>query len=179
MQDYIEIAHKNGITLHSEGKCQFCGAHTTRGIHECIEIFNLGFQVIDFSNPDNHTYRFFIVDAHTLQHPEIHGRWSNHFHLTRLHLIFKYEVKWSYKLSPKLSCHLNRYKLKKQDERLTPPELLKRGSITSTDIQKSSSDEAGCKDLIEKWAKVVYEAWSDSHQIIDNIAKSFYDHFRR
>ncbi|MFZ1806223.1 MAG: DUF5946 family protein, partial [Cyclobacteriaceae bacterium] len=94
MQDYIALAEKNGVVLLDKGKCQFCGAHTQRGIHECLEIFNLGFQDIDFSNTENHIYRFWIVDAHTLQHPEIHGRWNNHFHLTRLHLIFKYDVQW-------------------------------------------------------------------------------------
>ena len=46
MQDYIDLARKNGVTLLDNGKCQFCGANTQRGIHECLEIFNLGFQEI-------------------------------------------------------------------------------------------------------------------------------------
>ena len=92
MQDYISFAEKNGVSLLDSGACQFCGAEVQRGVHECLEIFNLGFQQIDFSNPENHLYRFFIVDAHTLQHSEIHGRWNNHFHLTRLHLIFERNV---------------------------------------------------------------------------------------
>jgi len=66
MQDYIDLAEKNGVTLLDNGKCQFCGGNTKRGIHECLEIFNLGFQVIDFTNIENHKYRFLIVDAHTL-----------------------------------------------------------------------------------------------------------------
>lgn len=65
MQDYIELAKKNGVTLLDSGKCQFCGANTQRGIYEYLEIFNLGFQVIDFSNIENQIYRFLIVDAHT------------------------------------------------------------------------------------------------------------------
>ena len=81
MQDYMAIAAKNGITLLANGKCQFCGAHTQRGVHECVELFNVGFQHLDFSKKENHFYRFLIVDAHTLQHSEIHGRWNNHFHL--------------------------------------------------------------------------------------------------
>ena len=103
MQDYINFTEKNGVTLLDNGKCQFCGANTKRGIHECLEIFNLGFQDIDLTKTENHMYRFLIVDAHTLQHPEIHGRWNNHFHLLRLHLIFEYKIMWTYKLSPKLS----------------------------------------------------------------------------
>lgn len=173
MQDYIDLAEKNGVALLDNGKCQFCGANTKRGIHECLEVFNLGFQEIDFSNIENHIYRFLIVDAHTLQHPEIHGRWNNHFHLTRLHLIFKYEIKWTYELSPRLSDYLNKYKDQKHNEYLAPPELLKRGDITTTDIKEKSTNEKECKDLIKKWALEVYEKWSVQHNIVDVIAKGF------
>ncbi|TAI47833.1 DUF5946 family protein [Flagellimonas allohymeniacidonis] len=173
MQDYVDLAEKNGVTLLDSGQCQFCGAKTERGIHECLEIFNLGFQEIDFSNIENHIFRFLIVDAHTLQHPEIHGRWNNHFHLSRLHLIFEYGIKWTYELSPKLSDYLNKYKVHKQNENLTPPEILKRGTITTTDIQEKSIDDTECKELIRKWALEVYEKWNAHHHTVDDIAKGF------
>ena len=54
MQNYIDIAQKNDITLLGKGKCQFCGADTIRGVHECVEIYSLGFQVIDYSKEENH-----------------------------------------------------------------------------------------------------------------------------
>ncbi|MEO9485477.1 MAG: DUF5946 family protein [Ekhidna sp.] len=173
MQDYVDLAEKNGVTLLDNGKCQFCGANTKRGIHECLEIFNLGFHQIDFANIENHIYRFLTVDAHTLQHPEIHGRWNNHFHLSRLHLIFKYDVKWSYKLSPKLSEYLNTYKAHKKDEYLTPPPILERGEITTTDILENSINEKRCKDLIKRWAQEVYDKWNVHHSVVDNIVKGF------
>lgn len=173
MQDYIDLAKKNRVHLLDKGKCQFCGANTKRGIHECLEISNLRFQEIDFSNIENHIYRFLIVDAHALQHPEIHGRWNNHFHLSRLQLIFKYDIKWIYKLSPKLSDYLNKYKANKQDEYLTPPEILKRGEITTTDILEKSTNETACKDLIQRWALDVHDKWSMNHYIVDEIAKGF------
>ncbi len=173
MQNYIDLAKKNGVILLDTGKCQFCGANTQRGIHECLEIFNLGFQELDFSSIENHIYRFLIVDAHALQHPEIHGRWNNHFHLSRLHLIFKYDIKWTYKLSPKLSDYLNRYKANRQNEYLIPPEILKRGNITTTDIKEKSTNETECKDLIREWALDVYDKWSNYHGVVDEIAKGF------
>ena len=173
MQDYIELAKKNGVILVDSGKCQFCGANTKRGIHECLEIYNLDFQEIDFSIIDNHIYRFLIVDAHTLQHPEIHGRWNNHFHLTRLHLIFKFDIKWTYSLSPKLSDYLNKYKVSKQNEYLHPPKALDRGRITTTDIIEKSKSEAENKNIIRKWAKEVYEKWDTHHDVVDIIAKGF------
>nr|WP_321235100.1 DUF5946 family protein [uncultured Psychroserpens sp.] len=173
MQDYINFAEKNGVTLIGNGKCQFCGANTKRGIHECLEIFNLGFQDIDFSKIENHIYRFLIVDAHTLQHSEIHGRWNNHFHLSRLHLIFKYHIKWTYQLSPKLSDLLNKYKVDKQNEYLYPPKKLERGKITTTDIIEKSINEIEMKSLIKKWAFEVYTKWNAYHNVVDNIALDF------
>ncbi|MEQ8337601.1 MAG: DUF5946 family protein [Cyclobacteriaceae bacterium] len=172
MQDYIDMAEKNGVKLNDTGKCQFCGADTERGVHECVEIFSLGFQLIDYSQMNNHTYRFLAVDAHTLQHPEIHGRWNNHFHLTRQHLMLHYKVKWNYQLSPRLSDHLNKYKAVQVDEYLSPPEVLNRGEITTTDIL-NVSDEATCKEMIERWAREVYKAWSSHHQTVDFIASGF------
>ena len=173
MQDYIDLAKKNGFTLLNSGNCQFCGAKTKRGIHECIEIFNFDFDEVDFSNPKNHIYKFLVVDAHTLQHSEIHGRWNNHFHLSRLHLIFKYNVVWTYKLSPKLSDSLNKYKSNKQDEYLIPPKVLERGKITSSDVINCIPTEVASKNIIKEWALDVYNAWSVHYKVVDSIAKSF------
>lgn len=173
MQNYISLAEKNGVILSDSGKCQFCGANTKRGVHECVEIFSVGFQEVDLSRPVNHIYRFFIVDAHTLQHPEIHGRWNNHFHLSRLHLIFTYGVNWTYDKSPKLSDCLNKYKASHPDEYLTPPPLLQRGQITSSVIKDQSENPETCKALMEKWAKEVYEKWHLHHQTVDQIAQLF------
>jgi len=173
MQDYISFAEKNGVTLLDEGPCQFCGAQTSRGIHECLEIFNLGFQQIDFSENENHIFRFLIVDAHTLQHPEIHGRWNNHFHLSRLHAVLHYNVQWTYQHSPMFSDFLNAHKLDKKDEVLTPPKLLERGNITTTDVLEASTDEATCKSIVQEWATSVYESWDIHHATVDKIVTGF------
>lgn len=173
MQDYTDIANKNGVTLLDNGKCQFCGAETTRGVHECVELFSLGFQMIDYSRAENHLYRFLSVDAHTLQHPEIHGRWNNHFHLTRQHLIFYYHINWNYKLSPKLSDYLNAYKADKSEEYLVPPEISERGSITTTNIMNNATNETSCREMVKKWGIEVYNSWSRHHELVDRIASGF------
>lgn len=95
--------------------------------------------------------------------------------MTTLHLIFEYGIKWTYELSPKLSNYLNKYKVHKQDEYLTPPELLKRGNITTIDIKEKSTNETECKELIKKWTLEVYDRWSFQYDIVDNIAKGFLD----
>lgn len=173
MQDYRDIANKNGVELNEVGPCQFCGAQVTRGIHECVEIFNVGFSLVDFSMPENHIFRFFIVDAHTLQHPEIHGRWSNHFHLTRLHLIFKYKIYWSYQLSPLLSDTLNDYKRKNLNEFLSPPKVGKRGNINSEKVSNLSKGQSALKLSIEDWAREVYQTWKPNWHVVDKLALEF------
>lgn len=172
MQDFISQASKNGIVLVDHGVCQFCGAAYDRGVFECMDNYNNGLQLINFSNPENHLYTFLSVDAHALQHPEIHGRWSNHFHLTRLNLILDEKIKWSYKTSPFLSNYLNEYKLNRSQEFLISPPALARGLITTKNFLQITEVEA-CKRLIKSWAEEVYEAWKENHSIVSSIAKGF------
>lgn len=173
MQGYLDIAEKKGIVLQAAGKCQFCGANTTRGIHECMEIFNLGFPHLDYSKKENHPYRFMSVDVHTLQHPEIHGRWNNHFHLSRLHLVFAHNVEWSYNLSPKLSDRLNAYKLEHPNEILPPPAIGERGGITVVDVLQGASSELESRKMVKKWAMEVYRSWRRHHPVVEPIAQDF------
>jgi Family of unknown function (DUF5946) len=152
MQDFINQASKNGVILLNEGKCQFCGADYQKGIYECMENYNQGLEILDFNNPEYHISRFLSVDAHALQHPEIHGRWSNHFHLTRLYLIFEKRVKWDYKKSPLLSSYLNEYKVSRPNEFLIPPKSMERGNLTAKDLTNATTAEE-CVELIKKMGK--------------------------
>ncbi|MEE9361156.1 MAG: DUF5946 family protein [Cellulophaga sp.] len=174
MQNYIDFANKNGISLLNKGKCQFCGANVIEGIKECVDTFNKGFvSIIDFYNPNNTIYKFLSVDAHTLQHSEIHGRWNNHLHLTRLHLIFNYETNWTYESTPKLSKCLNKYKQTHLDEYLIPPRPLERGLLTISEIMNQSINEHKCKEMIRKWAQEVYKSWEKHHKTVEKIAEQY------
>lgn len=172
MQDFVEQADKNGVVLLYKGSCQFCGADYQRGIFECMENYNNGIELLNFNNPDNHISRFLSVDAHALQHPEIHGRWSNHFHLTRLHLILRKHVRWEYKKSPILSHYLNEYKSSRSNEFLVVPKPMERGFTTAKDLMQAKTPEE-CIALIERWADEVYQAWETSHLLISAIAEGF------
>lgn len=172
MQDFIDQANKNGVTLLANGMCQFCGANYQKGIFECMENYNNGLELLDFNNWENHVYRFLSVDAHALQHPEIHGRWSNHFHLTRLHLILDKKQTWDYKKSPMLSDFLNTYKMNRPNEFLTVPKPLERGNITAKDLTKVKTKDE-CILLIKNWAKEVYQAWAENHLLVSQIADGF------
>ncbi|MCZ8217738.1 MAG: DUF5946 family protein [Cyclobacteriaceae bacterium] len=174
MQDFMDQANKNGVTLLDRGRCQFCGADYQKGIFDCMDNYNSGLQLLDFNNSEYHISRFLSVDAHALQHPEIHGRWSNHFHLTRLNLILDKKQHWDYKKSPLLSDYLNNYKQNRPNEFLALPKPLERGKITAKDLIKSiTADE--CVELIKKWADEVYQAWSFNHLVVSQIAGGFLD----
>lgn len=175
MQDFIDQAQKNGVTLFDQGECQFCGASYQRGIFDCMDNYNNGLELLDFNITENHLYRFLSVDAHALQHPEIHGRWSNHFHLTRLNLILDKKQDWDYKKSPILSDYLNEYKLNRPNEVLDLPKPLNRGKITSKDLLKSTTMDE-CAELIKKWAEEVYAAWNANHALVSKIADGFLEY---
>lgn len=172
MQDFINQAIKNEETLLEVGKCQFCGAYFPKGIFDCIDNYNNGLLYLDFNIPEHHISRFLSVDAHALQHPEIHGRWSNHFHLTRLNFILDKKQHWNYKKSPLLSDYLNEYKLNSPNEFLTVPKPFERGTITTKDLVNAKSEE-GSIELIKKWANEVYFAWKINHNIVSEIAIGF------
>lgn len=172
MQDFIDQAKKNGLTLLDKGRCQFCGADYQKGIFDCMDNYNHGLQLLDFNNSEHQISRFLTVDAHALQHPEIHGLWSNHFHLTRLTLILVKKQSWDYKKSPLLSDYLNNYKQNKPNKFLEIPKPMERGKINAKDLTKvTRADE--CVELIKKWADEVYHSWSASHSIVSQIADGF------
>ncbi|HET6558872.1 MAG TPA: DUF5946 family protein, partial [Prolixibacteraceae bacterium] len=172
MQDFIDQANKNGVTLLNKGKCQFCGADYQKGIFDCMAHYNTGLELLNFNSSEYHNSRFLSVDAHALQHPEIHGRWSNHFHLTRLNLILDKKQNWDYKKSPLLSDYLNEYKIVRPNEFLTPPKPLERGNLTAKDLTKiTTADE--CVELIKNWANEVYHAWNSNHSLVSPIADGF------
>ena len=173
MQSYVDLATKNGVVLDDVGPCQFCGAVLDRSVHECMEIFELAFGGVDLTSPQDHIFRFFIVDAHALQHPELHGRWSNHFHLARLVTVFDEGVAWRYPDSPRLSAALDVHKAGVPDERLVPPGAGERGTHTVGDVQAVRDDEAACKAEIRAWASSVHDAWASEHEKVLPVVQSF------
>jgi hypothetical protein len=174
MQDFIDQANKNRVILLNKGRCQFCGADYQKGIFECMENYNNGLQHLDFNNSEHHISFFLNVDAHALQHTEIHGRWSNHFHLTRLNLMIDKKQSWDYKKSPLLSDYLNNYKQNRPNEFLIGPKPLERGKKTAKDLAKATTADE-CVELIKKWADEVYHSWNSSHLIVSKIANDFID----
>lgn len=172
MKDFITQAEINGIILNDLGDCQFCGAKFEKGVFDCVNQASQALELFDFNDLGFHQYRFLSVDAHALQHPEIHGRWSNHFHLSRLHLILEKKLNWDYKTSPLLSNYLNQYKLKNENEVLNVPPVLSRGEFNSKHLLEAESPQQ-MAEIILAWANTVYLSWQKNHALVAKISEGF------
>lgn len=177
MQDWKDQAEKNNLVIRDNGKCQLCGSETKKGLFECVEKSNYIAHKLNHDDGIRFMTIFLCVDAHALQHSEIHGRWNNHFHLTRLNLMLNMNIKWNYKLSPLLSEVINSYKIIHPDERIKAPEKEKRGVVTITDVEKSETD-AEYIELVTEWAKGVYNSFTEGHEIVSRISHLFINKYK-
>lgn len=178
MQDWIEQANKKNVAILQHGRCQFCFSRTERGVAECVEVASLATHKIDHPLGIEHRTIFLCVDAHALQHPEIHGRWNNHFHLARLNLILADQVRWEYPFSPVLSSVVNTYKAGRSDEFIPPPKAGSRGELTVTDVLDTNSPEEYVR-IVWSWAQQVHSAYADGHEIAKEISRLFRNRIAR
>lgn len=172
MKSWQDQADKNGLKILTHGSCQLCGSSTKDGISECVTIASLINQKVDHKISVDKMTLFLSVDAHALQHPEIHGRWNNHFHLSRLNLILNKKVRWSYNLSPLLSTVLDTYKLEHQNELIIPSPPLQRGKTTVTDVEGSQSED-DYSEIVYLWALQVYESYKSGRSIAEKVSTLF------
>jgi len=159
--------------LPDRGPCPFCGAVLDRSVHECVEVFEMGFGNLDHGSRAGYRLLFLMADAHALQHPELHGRWSNHFHLARLVAIFDRGITWRYEDSRKLSAVLDRHADRWPDEHLSTPARADRGSVTMADVRAAGNDPDRRTAAIEAWARSVHAAWSHEHNRVAPIVDRF------
>ncbi len=107
------------------------------------------------------------VDAYALQHPGIQSLQtmsSVNVHLASLYRYFKQGVSEN-----RLSLVKKAIVVKKNDfEWLEPPKDLK--AVTSIDVLKAKSAAEHC-ELIEIWAKYVFEQWKDHHVTVEKLLK--------
>lgn len=176
MQSYEEQAAKRNIIIKENGPCQFCDAQVENGVKECIELSTIATHFLNHDRAIKTNCLFLAVDAHALSHTEIHGRWNNHFHQTRLHLILKENIDWDYFKSPKLSQIINAYKTHHMDEYIHPPEVLHRGSITVSDVLLVDNEETYIQ-MVYKWAMNVYKAYLEGHEIAKSLSREYISTF--
>jgi len=172
MQDWIDQANNNNIKIEDHGQCQFCLSRTEYGVSECVEVASLLTHKIEHSIGIEHMTIFLSVDAHALQHSEIHGRWNNHFHLTRLNLILAEQIRWNYQFSTVLSSVVNKYKEGKDNEFILSPQIGYRGALTVTDVLDTNSNEEYVRTVWD-WAQQVFLSYRNGQEIVKEISQLF------
>lgn len=156
MQTIERYAEKSGVVLKKEGSCQFCGSEVAGGVYECFEVFQQ--YVGETANPNDirSGVQLIIVDAHALQHSEVHGVRNNNYHLLRLLGIYRYGTSARIGannafLSPILDP-------KADVPHLDSPQIGNRGRATITDVV-SVQNINDSVDVIRSWGKDVLDAW--------------------
>jgi hypothetical protein len=136
--------------------CQCCGAPVAEGLKGCFELFAaLGAR--GYNDPAWTAPFFYGVDAHALQHPEVHGKKNNAAHLLRLHWIFAHDAHAQAGTVPRW---WQRYLAHYAVPRLEPPAA--RGALTVVDVAAAAFPEEYTV-LLRAWAESVYQAWSAHH----------------
>src|SRR3712207_6079192 len=93
----MKTSYQQAITLYEQwvqagqtaDMCQCCGAHVVEGLKGCWELFS-ELPLREYAQAAPGSASTYSVDAHALQHPEIHGKKNNAGHLLRLCWIFDY-----------------------------------------------------------------------------------------
>lgn len=172
MPKWLEQAAKNELEILEDGQCQLCGSDTLHGIAECVRTAGKITHKISQEKGIQHQTIFLCVDAHALQHTLIHGRWNNHFHLARLHLILKDQIQWTYDMTTVLTEVLDHYKLSHADEHITEPDAAHKSTLTAIDVD-ACQDEDEYISLVWQWAQQVYDSFAENHAIAERLADLF------
>jgi hypothetical protein len=140
---------------HPPDTCRCCGAQILNGVQGCFELYTqLSVQPIIQAAPLNaSTYR---VNAHALQHPEIHGKTNNAAHLLWLCWLFEYGGDAALAGGPPWWRRAARSEV----PALAAPAF--RGALTVVDVA-SATTPADHLRLAEQWARAVYDAWQAHH----------------
>ena len=159
MQDWREQAAKRSVTIMDSGPCQFCGAAFTGGVAECMEVYAevSGRMALGLDYAQVH---LITVDAHALQHPEIHGRLNNNFHLVSLAHIL--ERGGSAAMGQRRAFLDSILTGKLPIPPLEPPPPLQRGALTVADVYAAQTPIAH-EAAVRAWGQSVWGAWAAYH----------------
>lgn len=158
MQDVRQQAAKKGVTLLATGPCQFCGAAVACGVEQCLDLF-ASLSALLRAERAYAEVHLFSVDAHALQHPEIHGTLNNHVHLLSLCLMLERQA--SSAMGTRKPAVEKFLALGRQWPSLDPPPAGRRGSLTVADVVAAPAEQRPA--LARLWAGQVWEAWA-AHQ---------------
>lgn len=140
------------------GVCQACGGRIAGGLSACFQRF-AGLCARGYAEPLLAGPLLYGVDAHALQHPEIHGKKNNAAHLLRLHGAF---ARGPAERGETLSAWWRSYVAREDLPVLAPPPAQARGEITVADLDLSAP-AAELAASLAAWARRAYSAWAKHH----------------
>ena len=137
--------------------CAGCGAKIEGGLEGCQNLFAtlLAREYTDFAYAKMNS---FTVDAHALQHPEVHGV-KNIAHLIRLCWLIEHNG------NPHIGMHGPPWFVKHLDGDYRPPPLeipKNRGAITVVEVAQAQTSEAYEK-LARAWGRSAWDAFALHH----------------
>jgi len=153
------------VAGHPRNSCHCCHARVREGLKGCFELFlercTLGYTQMEYRQA-----MFFGVDAHALQHPEIHGNRSSAGHLLRLHWIFE---RGQQDRAGRVPQWWQRYLEREEVPYLAPPPSDQRGDVTLTHEALVAADTPReHAAAMQFWAWSVYQAWQRHHEWADD-----------
>ena len=154
-----ERAARRGIAIRESGPCQFCGAAVSGGVEQCLAWYaDVSGRI--FQDPAYAAVHLFGVDAHALQHPEIHGRSNNNFHLLSLGVML--ERGGSAQAGQRRAFLDRTLSGEIPMPPLDPPPPLQRGAVTVADVYAAATPREH-QAQVRAWARAVWDAWAQHH----------------
>lgn len=138
--------------------CPLCGAAAGSGSDACLRLLA---QLAERAHAEKGYAQahLFSVDAHALQHSELHGRLSNHVHLLSLCLMLERGASASVdSRKPAVEKFLA---LGREWPALEPPPVPQRGKLTVKNVLDASAEERPL--LARRWAEEAWQAWHPHH----------------
>jgi hypothetical protein len=158
MRLFQKQAVKNLSPSEERSPCPYCGAAIGSGADACLRLVA---QLAERARAEKDYAQAHLlsVDAHALQHPELHGRLSNHVHLLSLSLMLERGANASIdSRKPAVEKFLA---LGRDWPPLDPPPAGQRGNLTVRNVLDASPVERPL--LARQWAEEVWQTWRPHH----------------
>lgn len=149
---------RSAETNEGSSLCQFCGAAVESGPDSCLLLLA---QLAERARAEKiyAQAHLFSVDAHALQHPELHGQLSSRVHLLSLCLTLERGASASIESrKPPVEKFLT---LGRDWPSLDAPPAGRRGTLTVRNVLAASPSERPFR--ARQWAEDVWQAWQPHH----------------
>jgi hypothetical protein len=156
----------------SEERCPECGAAVSRGLAGCQAAWD-EFSMKAYSDPEYAALHDLAFDAYCMQHPEQYGRSAKSYaaHLTRLCCGLEYNR------DPAVYAAIRKWLDGKVA--LDKPSLLsERGDLTIVDALAARNPLEHAR-LVEEWARSVWEAYTEQHELARDWIRAAVETYRR